>query len=139
MDRPERAVRLIDGQMGQMVLDVARHPASGFFFDHHSKAHRSPVFFQATSFDRINPTQYPNCAATNPIKQRTRLEPQARERHVQRERKPQPLQRHAGIHRRAQSVAAPAIPGLNARQPNTALPTATINRPPVPQGLRMRL
>ena len=63
VDGPKSPVSRVHGQMREVVLDVARHPARHFFLSHHSKTHKSPSVICAES----SPTQYPNCVATIPI------------------------------------------------------------------------
>ena len=104
--------------MREVVLDVARHPARNVFLDHHSKTHKSPIFIQACHLSRISPAQYPNCAATIPINsgaassfKRANATYSASPNHNHFSATP--------AYMAVPSVAAPATPGLNARQPNT--------------------
>ncbi len=39
----KRPVPGVDGQMRQVVLDVARHPLRDLFLNHHSNTHKSSV------------------------------------------------------------------------------------------------
>ena len=53
VDGPKSAVPRIHGEMREVVLDVARHPARHVFFGHHSETHKIPN----RHLSRINPTQ----------------------------------------------------------------------------------
>src|SRR5208337_1125979 len=121
MDGPKCAAPRIQGEVRQVMLDVARHPLRSVFLEHHSKAHKSHL-------SRIIPNQYPNCAVASPTRsgtassfRRASARYSASTNHSHFSATPANMARL--------NLAAPAIPGANARQPNTALPTATISPP----------
>ena len=43
MTQNRTAGPMLDGEVREVVLDVARHPARDLFLDHHSELHRSPI------------------------------------------------------------------------------------------------
>ena len=57
MDGPKCAAACIHGEMREVVLDIARHPARHVFFGHHSEPHIHDLHSSNRHFNRINPTQ----------------------------------------------------------------------------------